>query len=100
MIKITVAKTDLETINYTDKKTGAARSFQKQRAYAHTVDAAGNPDFAPERFEFLPERDANGVQVPQAAGVYTLHPSAIFVDNNGNLACRLRLTPFPAPAKS
>lgn len=101
MIRITVAKTDLETINYTDKKTGVGKSFAKQSAYAHTVDAAGNPDFAPEKFEFLPERDASGKQIATPAGVYTLHPSSVYVDRDGSLACRLRLTPVPAaPAKA
>lgn len=94
MIKITVAKTDLDTINYTDKKTGAPKSFAKQSAYAHTVDQAGNVEFAPEKFSFLPERNAAGVQLAMPAGTYTLHPSAVYVTRDGELACRLRLTPI------
>lgn len=97
MIKITVAKTDTETIAYTDKKTGKPASFQKQYAYAHTIDGEGNVDFAPEKFEFVPERNEAGQQVPLQRGTYTLHPSSIFVDRNGQLACRLRLTPVTAP---
>jgi len=94
MIKITVAKTDTETVPYKDKKTGEQRSFEKQYVYAHTVDAEGNADFAPEKFEHIPERDASGHQVPLARGQYTLHPSSIYVDRDGRLACRVRLTPI------
>ena len=98
MIKITVAKCDLETIAYKDKKTGEGKSFSKQFAYAHTVDAKGNLDFAPEKFEFTPERNPAGLQVAMEPGTYTLHPSAIFIDRDGRLACRLRLTPESKPA--
>ena len=97
MIRVTVAKTDLETVNYKSKRDGSDQSFKKQFAYAHTVDSEGNPDFAPEKFQFVPERDDKGQQRAMPAGTYTLHPSAIFVDRDGNLACRLRLTPVPAP---
>lgn len=100
MIRITVAKTDLESIAFTSKKDGSKQSFSKQNAYAHTVDAQGNPDFAPEKFEFIPERNAQGQQIATPAGVYTLHPSSIYVDRDGKLACRLRLTPVQAPAKA
>nr|WP_316639174.1 single-stranded DNA-binding protein [uncultured Roseateles sp.] len=95
MIKVTVAQATFETIDYKSKKDGSPQQLRKQSAYAHTVDENGDKPPFPEKFSFLLNRD----QKPFAVGEYTLHPSAFFIDRDGSLACRPRLTPV-LPAKS
>lgn len=87
MLKFTVTG-QVETVNYTDKK-GQAASFVKQVAYAHVVNADGTVPPFPEKFSFIVARG----EAPYAPGEYTLHPSALYVDRDGRLACNPRLTP-------
>lgn len=97
MHRVTIAQTALRTINYTDKK-GAAQQLLVQNAYLFTVDPDGVIAQYPDKFEIVLPK---GQTAPYPAGDYTLHPSAIYVDRNGKLACEPRLTPAvkPAPAR-
>ena len=63
MLFITVKSEDTETINWNDKKTGEAKSFTNQKAYAH-VPGEDFPVPCPLRIE-------HG-QAPYAVGEYVL----------------------------
>jgi hypothetical protein len=89
MIKITVAQTGVKNINGTSAK-GKPYSMSFQTAYAHTVDRDGNPPPFPEKFEILLDKD----QQPYSVGDYQLHPSSVYIDQNGRLAVSARLTPL------
>ena len=91
-IRITIAQSTAETINYASKKDGSAQQLRKQTAYAHVVNDANEPALYPEKFGFLLNRE----QVPFAAGEYTLHPSAIAVRDGQLVLSSNRLTPVKA----
>ena len=92
MIKITVAQTALREMKGTGKTSGKPYHLRIQTAYAHTTDRDGVQPPFPEKFEVILDNDA----VPYPPGVYTLHPSAVYVDRDGRLACSPRLVPFKA----
>src|SRR5438045_7264339 len=93
MIRVTVAQTSLREIPYTDKK-GNAQRLLVQNAYAHTVDENGDGPAYPEKFEIVLPK---GKSEPYAKGDYTLHPSALYVDQKGRLSVSPRLTPLKKP---
>lgn len=88
-IKITIAQSTAEVINYNSKKDGSAQQLRKQTAYAHIVNETNESALYPEKFGFLLNRE----QVPFAAGEYTLHPSAISVRDGQLVLAANRLTP-------
>ncbi|MEO8059067.1 MAG: single-stranded DNA-binding protein [Burkholderiales bacterium] len=92
MIKITVAQTTVKELSGTSKTTGKPYHMRFQNAYAFTVDREGNTPPYPEKFEISLDKDA----APYAPGDYTLHPSALYLDRDGRLACSPRLTPIKA----
>ena len=94
MIKITVAQATLKEVKGNSKTTGKPYHMRFQTAYAHTVDAQGNQPPYPEKFEVILDTDAP----PFQPGEYTLHPSALYIDREGRLACSPRLTPIKARA--
>lgn len=94
MIKITIAQTTVKEIKGVSAKTTKPYHMRFQSAYAHTVDKDGNPPPYPEKFEVILDTDAQ----PFLPGDYTLHPSALYVDQNGRLSCAPRLTPLRAKA--
>lgn len=94
MIKITVAQSTVRELSGTSAKTGKAYSMRFQTGYAHTVDKDGNTPPYPEKFEISLDRE----QQPYAPGEYQLHPSAVYIDRDGRLACSPRLTPIKARA--
>ena len=91
-IRITIAQSTAETINYTSKKDGSAQQLRKQTGYAHVVNESNESALYPEKFGFLLNRE----QVPFAAGEYTLHPSAIAVRDGQLVLSSNRLTPVKA----
>lgn len=91
MIKITVAQTTVKEVKGVSKTSGKPYHMRFQSAYAHTVDAQGNQPPFPEKFEVILDTDA----APYAPGEYTLHPSALYIDRDGRLACAPRLTAIP-----
>lgn len=88
--RITIATASLREINYTDKKGQAARLLT-QTAYLFAVDEHGAESAFPDKFEIVLPK---GQTMPYPVGDYTLHPSALYVDRNGRLACSPRLTPL------
>ena len=91
MIKITVAQTTVKEVKGVSKSSGKPYHMRFQSAYAHTVDRDGNAPPYPEKFEVILDTDA----APFLPGDYTLHPSALYIDRDGRLACAPRLTPIP-----
>lgn len=91
-IRITIAQSSAETINYTSKKDGSAQQLRKQIGYAHVVNESNESALYPEKFGFLLNRE----QQPFPAGEYTLHPSAIAVRDGQLVLSSNRLTPVKA----
>lgn len=94
MIRISIPAAIVREIPYTDKKGQPARLFA-QAAYAFTRDDKGAEAPYPDKFEVILPK---GQTMPYPEGDYTLHPSAVYVDRNGRLACTPRLTPLKAKA--
>ena len=90
MIRITVAQSTVRELSGTSKTTGKPYHMRFQNAYAFTVDKDGNTPPYPEKFEISLDRE----QAPYSPGEYQLHPSAVYVDRDGRLACSPRLTPL------
>lgn len=95
MIRVTVAQTTIKEVKGTSAKTGKPYAMAFQTAYAHTVDKDGNAPPYPEKFEVILDRDEHSGQ-PKVypVGDYQLHPSAVYIDQNGRLAISPRLTPL------
>ena len=94
MIKITVAQTTVKEVSGTSQKNGKPYRMGFQTAYAHTVDKDGNQPPFPEKIELMLDKDERDNFKSYAVGDYQLHPSAVFVDQNGRLAVAPRLTPL------
>lgn len=92
MIRITVFNQPTRRLQGVAKTSGKPYDLTFQTIYAHTVDRDGNSPPVPEKVDIVLDKD----QQPYAAGEYTLHPSAVYVDQNGRLACAPRLTPLKA----
>lgn len=101
MLKVTITSADVAEMRGTSKASGRPYYMRRQVAYLHTVDKDGSPAPFPEKTELLLDngkQDGEGrfltpPQQPYAPGEYTLHPSSVYVDRDGRLACSLRLTP-------
>ena len=89
MIEVTIAQTTVRELKGTSAKSGRPYHMRFQTGYAMTVDKDGNKPPFPEKFEISLDSD----QPAYAPGVYTLHPSAIYVDRDGRLAVSPRLAP-------
>ena len=89
MLKFTVVSAAVRELNGTSAKSGKAYALRFQTVYAHTVDRDGVVAPFPEKLEVILDTGAQ----PYAPGDYTLHPSAVYVDQNGRLACSPRLVP-------
>lgn len=94
MIKVTVAKSETRDLSGVSKLSGKPYAMRIQSAYAHVHERDGSLAFAPEKFEVILDKDA----APFAPGEYTLHPSALYVDDKGRLQCAPRLTPIKRAA--
>jgi hypothetical protein len=95
-ILIQVHSASLRQIDYADRKTGQPARLLAQTAYLHTVNENGEKGPVPDKFEFVLPK---GVSTGTPPGLYTLHPSAVYVDRNGRLSVSPRLAPVPANAK-
>ena len=94
MIKITVAQTTVKEVKGTSAKTGKPYAMAFQTAYAHTLDKDGNAPPYPEKFEVILDKDERDNPKVYPVGDYQLHPSAVYIDQNGRLAIAPRLTPL------
>jgi len=93
-ILIQIHSASLREIAYTDKRTGQPARLITQTAYLHTVNENGERGPVPDKFEIVLPK---GQTVAYPVGLYTLHPSAVYVDRNGRLSVSPRLAPAPAP---
>lgn len=89
MLKVIVHHGEARQIAGTSKTTNRPYSFRVQEAYLYTVNKDGQPGPFPEKFELMLEDN----QAPYAPGEYQLHPSSIYLDRSGRVACSPRLAP-------
>lgn len=97
MIKVTVLPDSTRLITWAAKAGGReAGSMRAQTAWFHTIGRDGTPSPFPEKAEVILDRatDSRPEQPSYAPGEYTLHPSAVYIDQNGRLALSPRLTPI------
>jgi len=94
-ILVQVHSASLRVIDYTDKKTGQPARLLTQTAYLHAVNENGEKGPVPDKFEIVLPK---GQSVGHPPGLYTLHPSALYVDRNGRLSVSPRLAPAPGKA--
>ena len=88
MIRIDIAQATVRELSGISAKNGKPYALRFQTGYAFTQDKDGNVPPYPEKFEISLDRDA----APYVVGSYQLHPSAVYVDRDGRLACSPRLT--------
>jgi hypothetical protein len=101
MLKVTITSANVNERSGVGKVSGKPYHMRMQTAYVHTIDKEGVAAPFPEKTEVILENgtpDGKGQfltppQAPYAPGEYTLHPSSVYVDRDGRLACSLRLTP-------
>lgn len=93
-IRITIAQSVPDVINYKDKVDGSPQQLRKQTGYAHVVNEANEAGLYPEKIEII----LNKKQEPFAAGDYTLHPSAFYVREGKLTFTTNRLIPVKAKA--
>lgn len=94
MIKVTVAQTTVRRMKGIGKVSGKPYDMQMQTVYLHTVDRDGNTPPYPEKSEVILEADA----APYAVGDYSMHPSSVYVDRQGNASLSMRLVPWKTAA--
>lgn len=92
MIKIVVSSPDIVERKGVAKVSGKDYHLRIQTAHAFTIGLDGVIAPFPDKFEILLDKD----QLPYAAGVYQLSPSAVFVSREGRMEIRPRLTPVAA----
>lgn len=93
MIKIQIFDLPVRNLKGVGKDSGKPYDMNIQTAYAHSVDRDGRPLPVPEKFEIVLDHG----QAPYAPGLYTLQPSALYVDRNGRLSVSPRLASVPTP---
>lgn len=96
MIIVTVAQTGVRELTGNSKISGKPYHLRFQNAYAHVVDADGNKNPFPEKFE-INLRDSESAYM---VGDYTLDASSLYVDRDGRLAVTPRLIPVPVSKKT
>jgi len=95
MQKVFITSPAIRNMSGVGKTSGKAYDMNFQVGHLFEVAADGSIGEFPSKFEFVLEKD----QKPYDRGTYFLNDSAPFVDRNGNLAIRCRLTAVPASAK-
>lgn len=92
MIKIRILSDKLNILKGVGKESGKPYEMHIQTAYAYTVNDLGEIAEIPEKFEFVLQKDAEGlISKPLPRGDYTLSPSAIYIDRNGRMSINPRL---------
>lgn len=100
MIKVSVTSTEVRNQSGNVKATGKPYSLNFQTVWFHTFDRHGNPNPYPEKVEIILEKAPDGAALFNPIGEYTLAPSSIYIDRNGNLALSPKLVPFKPHAKA
>lgn len=93
MIQVSIHSDQLRQQPYKSKKDGSQQMLHLQTIYVHTFDRNGQPNPYPEKVELFAERDQVGNPVALPVGKYVLHPSSIYVDQNGRLSVAPKLVP-------
>ena len=91
MITVSIHSADLRQQPYKSKKDGSPQMLHLQTVYVHTFDRNGQPNPYPEKVELFAERNEAGQPVALPIGKYILHPSSIYVDQNGRLSVAPKL---------
>lgn len=92
MLKVTITSTTIREMKGVGKTSGKPYHMAFQTAWIHTFDKDGTPSPFPEKIEVALDRAKDdGAFLFHPAGEYQLHPSAIYVDQNGGLAVAPRL---------
>lgn len=95
MQKVFITSPEIRNMNGIGKTSGKPYNMDFQFGHLFEVTQDGEQPEFPSKFEFVLEKD----QKPYARGYYFLNDSAPFVDRDGHLAIRCRLTAIPAAAK-
>lgn len=91
MIQVSVTSTEVRNQRGTAKATGKAYDLNFQTVWFHTFDRNGTKNPYPEKSEIILEKNEQGAPLFWPIGEYTLSPSSVYVDRNGNLAVAPRL---------
>lgn len=92
MLKITVLDAPIRNMKGTGKTSGKPYDLDFQTVWVHTVAKDGTPSPFPEKTEIILDRDPlTGRTEKYPPGEYTLHPSSIYLGNNGSPEVAFRL---------
>lgn len=94
MIQIRITSPDIREMKGIGKTSGKPYHMRIQTGHAFTVSPDGVIGEFPDKFEIALEES----QQPYARGVYTLHPSSVYVSRDGRIDIRPRLVAVPAKA--
>lgn len=97
MIKVQITSTAVRRLTGNAKGTGKAYDMSFQDAWMFLTDRDGKPDPYPTKVEVMLPKDKDGAALFYAEGNYQLHPSSVYVDQNGRLALSPRLVALSAP---
>lgn len=93
MLKITITSTEVREMKGIGKASQKAYHMGMQTAWVHTHEKNGQPLPYPEKIDLMLDKADDGAFLFHPAGEYTLHPSSIYVDQNGRLSVAPRLVP-------
>lgn len=94
MQKVFITSPEVRNMAGIGKVSGKPYDMNFQVGHLFEVAQSGVVADFPSKFEFVLEKD----QQPYQRGYYFLNDSAPYVDREGHLAIRCRLTAAPAPA--
>ncbi len=90
MITIAITSPEIRELKGIAKVSGRPYHLRIQTGYAFTVSPEGVISDFPDKFEITLDAD----QPPYLRGKYQLQPSSVFVNRDGRLDIRTRLTPL------
>ena len=98
MIKVQITSTAVRRMTGNAKGTGKPYDMSFQDAWMFLTDRDGKADPYPTKVEVMLPKDKDGAALFYPEGNYQLHPSSIYVDQQGRLALSPRLVALaPAP---
>lgn len=93
MLNVTITSPVIREMKGVGKTSGKPYHMGFQTAWIHTFEKDGQPMPFPEKVEIVLEKAPDGAFLFHSPGKYQLHPSSIYVDQNGGLAVAPRLVP-------
>jgi hypothetical protein len=97
MIKVQITSSAVRRMQGLAKGTQKPYDISFQDAWMFLTDRDGKPDPYPTKVEVMLPKDKDGAALFYAEGNYQLHPSSVYVDQNGRLALSPRLVALAAP---